>query len=185
MSFFSRPRFCNFSSLKVNVTIAYIHLAIICFYPAKIALPELIQLLPACVIVFLILVVKELLSYPIRILATSFLKQKTSRSFKEKVTADQQWQRYRNEAKRCFDNRGIFNIEAKQTHLFWNLERSKRSEHYYKYSLQERRNTNYNQSRICRIEEKTNIISLRPYCIKAKRTDLIKICGGSNKNVLC
>ncbi len=37
---------------------------------------------------------------------------------------------------------------------------------------------------LCRIEEKMNIIMLRPYIIEAKRTDLIKIYAGSNKKVL-
>jgi hypothetical protein len=43
-----------------------------------------------------------------------------------------------------FDNRGIFSIEVKRTHSFQNLDRSKQSEHYYYYSLQDRRNTEHN-----------------------------------------
>ncbi len=49
----------------------------------------------------------------------------------------------RNEAKRYFDNRGIFSIEAKRTDLFQNFERSKQSEHIYVYSLQDRSVQNF------------------------------------------
>jgi hypothetical protein len=49
--------------------------------------------------------------------------------------------------KHCFDKMGIFSIEAKQTYLLQNLERSKLSE----------ANTIINI--LCLIEEKTNIIS--------------------------
>ncbi len=50
------------------------------------------------------------------------------------------------------------------------------------FSVSKRNEPSY--SRICWIEEKTNIISLRPCSIEAKRPDLIKIYVGSNKNVL-
>ena len=91
----------------------------------------------------------------------------------------------RSEAKRYFDNRGIFSIEAKRTDLFQNVERSKRSEHYYYYSLQDRSNNEYNQSRICWIEVKTKMISKRLCNIEAKRKDLIQIYARANKNGPC
>ncbi len=64
------------------------------------------------------------------------------------------------------------NIETKRNHtsIIGVFSVSKRNEPRY--------------SKIFWIEEKTNIISLRPCSIEAKRTDLIKIYAGSNKNVL-
>ncbi len=63
----------------------------------------------------------------------------------------------------------FFSTEAKRTHLFQTWK--KRSE------------ANTIIKILCRIEEITNIISLRPFSIEAKRTDLLKIYARSNKSI--
>ncbi len=78
---------------------------------------------------------------------------------------------------------GVF-LVSKRNKPTYSRTRSeaKRSEDYYFYSRQDQRNNEYIQSRICWIEEKTNIISLKPCRIEAKRTDLIKIYAGLKQN---
>ncbi len=119
----------------------------------------------------------------------------------------QQSQRYRNKAKRYFDNRGIFSVEAKRTGLLQNFERSKQSEHIYVHSLQV--NTNWVCPKLSRIEQKraglvqnfpgsnknelgqsktfqdrtnTNWVSPKLSRIEQKRTGFVQNFSGSNKN---
>ncbi len=61
---------------------------------------------------------------------------------------------------------------------------SKRNEPTYSRTWKDRSEANTIIIIVCRIEEKTNIISLRSCSIEAKRTNLIKIYAGSNNNVL-
>ncbi len=59
----------------------------------------------------------------------------------------------------------------------------KRNEPTYSKTWKERSEANTIINILCRIEEITNIISLRPFSMEAKRTDLLKIYARSNKNV--
>ncbi len=61
---------------------------------------------------------------------------------------------------------------------------SKRKEPTYSRTWRDRSKANTITNILCRIEEKTNRISLRLCSIEAKRRDLIKIYAGSDKNVL-
>ncbi len=79
---------------------------------------------------------------------------------------------------------GVFSVSKQNKATYSKIwSEAKQSEEYYYYFLQDRRKSEHIKSRMCWIEEKTNIISLKPCSIEAKRTDLIKIYVRSNKNV--
>ncbi len=89
-------------------------------------------------------------------------------------TVYQQWQRYRNEAKRNFDNKGKSSVEAKRTHLFQNLERQEQSEHYYYCSSLDRRENEHNQSEALQHRSKTITLKKNLCRIERKQTGLVQ-----------